>query len=271
MKTKCLLILLTIFLTTTHISNAQFFKKLKKRVEEKVENAIVEKTTDKAAEKASKAMDDMLDVNPFVSPGAMKGNPELIADTYEFSWKYSLKITTKEGDMVFDYYLEPDSSYFGFTTSATGATGMFTVMDTGQEVMAMFIKNDKNNTGVVSSMPSGVDLKEEENGTAKFTFEQLPDKTINGYRCKGIKGISEDYEMVMYLTDEAEVSFSDIYKKGTAKIPVELEDYFSPDDKALMITMDMKSLKNNKQDMTMECVGLEKESKTIKKSDYKFM
>ena len=83
MKTKCLLILLTIFLTTTHISNAQFFKKLKKRVEEKVENAIVEKTTDKAAEKASKAMDDMLDVNPFGSPGAMKGNPELIADTYE--------------------------------------------------------------------------------------------------------------------------------------------------------------------------------------------
>jgi len=70
--------------------------------------------------------------------------------------------------MVFDYYLEPDSSYFGFTTSATGATGMFTVMDTGQEVMAMFIKNDKHNIGMVSSIASDVEPHERKLDRIKY-------------------------------------------------------------------------------------------------------
>ena len=35
--------------------------------------------------------------------------------------------------------------------------------------------------------------------------------------------------------------------------------------------MDMKGLKNKKMDARIECVGLEKMSKTIKKSDYKYV
>jgi hypothetical protein len=77
--------------------------------------------------------------------------------------------------------------------------------------------------------------------------------------------------MVMYFTNEAEVSFDDIFKNSKTKIPVQLKDYFNPDDKVLMISMDMKDLKNEKQNATMECIGLEEVQKSIKKSDYKFM
>lgn len=75
----------------------------------------------------------------------------------------------------------------------------------------------------------------------------------------------------MYFTDEAEVSFDDIYKNQQTKIPVQLQNYFNKDDKVLMIFMDMKHLKNKKRDAQIECIGLEKVTKTISKSSYKSM
>lgn len=38
----------------------------------------------------------------------------------------------------------------------------------------------------------------------------------------------------MYFTDEAEVSFDDIYKNQQTKIPVQLQNYFNKDDKVHM-------------------------------------
>ena len=116
-----------------------------------------------------------------------------------------------------------------------------------------------------------MDLEDIKDESPSFSFETLPDKIINGYKCKGVKATNEDYEMVMYFTNETEVSFDDIYKNKTTKIPVQLKDYFDPNDKVLMIYMDMKNLKNKKQSATMECIGLEQVKKSINKSDYKFM
>ncbi len=268
MKTKYVLIALAAFFAANQTVEAQFLKKLKKRVEQKVENAVIEKTANKAAEKATNSMDKMFDVSPF-GGGKEKADPSLVGDTYDFTWKYSLKMSTKDGEIVFDYYLKPEASYFGFTSAAM--ENMFTVMDNDSQIMAMFMKSEKNNVGMVTKMPDISDLEEAKDESAKFTFEALPEKTINGYRCKGVKATSEDYEMVMYFTNEAEVSFDDIYKNSKTKIPVQLKDYFNPDDKVLMISMDMTDLKKPKQSAKMECVGLEKVSKTIQKSDYKFM
>lgn len=271
MKIKSMISILVFSLVCSQFSQAQFLKKLQKRVEQKVENTIIDKAADKAADKASTSMDDIFDFNPFAGEVGKKGDPSMVANTYDFSWKYSLKMTNKQGELLFDYFLQPDATYFGFTTTATSSTGMFTIMDSQKELMIMFIQNDANNIGTVSAMPSDMDMEEDENAMKDFTFEQLPDKTINGYRCKGIKGKNPEYEMIMYLTNEVEVSFSDIYKKGKTNMPLDLKEYFEPEDKVLMISMDIKSLKKEKYDMKMECVGLEKEYKTIKKSDYKFM
>ena len=138
-------------------AEAQLLKKLKKRVEQKVENVIVEKASDKVAEKTSKTMDKAFEINPFV--GKMdKGDPNLVADTYDFTWKYSLKMTSKQGDIVFDYYLKPEAPYFGFTSAAM--ENMFTVMDNGNKVTTMFMESQGNNMGMVSSMPDDLNLEE---------------------------------------------------------------------------------------------------------------
>ena len=251
-------------------SEAQFLKKLKKRVEQKVENTIVEKTANKAAEKTSRSMDKVFDTNPFGGAGKLeKGDPSLVADAYEFTWKYSLKMIMKQGDIVFDYYLKPGASYFGFTSASM--ENMFTVMDNGNKVTTMFMHNEGNSMGMVSKMPDDLDLEETKDTSEGFTFSPLPDRTIRGYLCKGVNAKNEDYEMDMYFTHEAPISFDDVYDNPQSKIPPKLKDYFGKEEKMLMIYMDMRGLKDKKQNIQMECIAVEEVVKVIRKSDYKFM
>ncbi|MDP5081298.1 MAG: DUF4412 domain-containing protein [Winogradskyella sp.] len=270
MKTKnsqlFLVFIVGLFLIPT--AQAQFLKKLKKRVEQKVETAVIEKAADKAAEKATKSMDKAFDINPF-GGSKEKADASLVADAYDFTWKYALKMTTKDGEIVFDYYLKPGTSYFGFTSATMES--MFTVMDTANKVTVMFMESKDNNIGMVTQLPEDLGLEDANEESASFNFETLPDKTINGYNCKGVRAINKDYEMLMYFTNETEVSFDDMYKNSKTKIPVQLKDYFNTDDKVLMISMDMKDLNNKKLDAKMECIGLEEVQKSISKSDYKFM
>ncbi|GAA4804938.1 DUF4412 domain-containing protein [Litoribaculum gwangyangense] len=268
MKLNYSFAILIVFVLYAQISNAQLLKKLKNRVEQKVENVIVEKASDKVAEKTSKTMDMAFETNPF--GGKMdKGDPALVADTYDFNWKYSLKMTSKQGDVVFDYYLKPGAPYFGFASAAM--ENMFTVMDNGNKVTTMFMESEGNNVGMVSSMPDDLDLEEAKDQSEGFEITSIDNKTINGYYCQGVNARNADFEMDMYFTNETEVSFDDIYKNQQAKIPEQVKDFFGKDEKVLMIYMDMRALKDKNQSMQMECVGLETVAKTIKKSNYKFM
>jgi hypothetical protein len=213
-------------------------------------------------------MDEVLDYNPFEG-SKEKADPSLVSDSYDFSWKYSMKMTSKSGAMVFDYYLIPAVSYFGFTSVTMD--NMFSVMDNDKKVMVMFMESKGNNIGMVSKMPDDIISEQTQKESEKLKFETLPNKTINGFECKGVKGSNAEYEMIMYFTKDTEVSFNELFKSNKSQIPLELQNYFNPNDKVLMIFMDMKNLKDNNKSATMECVGLEKVKKTIKKSDYKFM
>ncbi|RXJ43791.1 DUF4412 domain-containing protein [Gelidibacter gilvus] len=250
-------------------SHAQFLKKLQKRVEQRVENAVIEKAADKAAEKATQSMDKMFDISPFGGGNKEKADSSLVPESYDFTWSYSLKMSTKDGEIIFHYFLKPGATYFGFTSPMM--ENILTVMDNEREIMAMFMNSqDGNKIGMVNQMPN-IDLEEANETSENFNFQTLPDKTINGFDCKGVRAVNDGYEMEMYFITDAEVSFDDIYKNSKTKIPDALKDYFNPDDKVLMISMDIKNLKKPKQSATMECIGLEEVQKIVNKSDYKFM
>lgn len=268
LKSKIFLgIMLSLFFVST--SQGQFLKKLQKRVEQKVENAVIEKSANKVAEKATKSMDKMFDINPFGGGGKGKADPSLVADSYEFTWAYSLKMSTKDGEIIFHYFLEPGASYFAFTSPIM--ENILTVMDNEHQITAMFMNSqDGSKIGMVTKM-ADINAKEINDASEEFTFEPLPDKTINEFDCKGVKAFNDGYEMTMYYITDAEVSFNDIYKNGKTKIPDALKDYFKEDDKVLMIHMDMKNLKNKKENATMECIGLKERVTTVSKADYKFM
>lgn len=103
---------LVAFLIPTQSIEAQFLNKLQKRVEQKVENLIVEKTANKAAEKVFNSMDNILE-NKLFEIGTEKADPNLVSDSYYFSWNYSMKMSSKSGEMVFDYFLKLNISYLG--------------------------------------------------------------------------------------------------------------------------------------------------------------
>ncbi|MGZ0016145.1 DUF4412 domain-containing protein [Yeosuana sp. AK3] len=267
MKTKIIVTSVLMFLGATY-SQAQLLKKLKNSIEQKVENVIIEKTSDKAAEKTSNSLDKVFDINPF-SMGKDKVDTALIPESYEFSWKYSLNMKTKEGDMILDYFLQPGQPYFGFTSPMMES--MFTVMDNERNMTVMYMLSDKNAVMMANSMPDDLDLEESADESQAFGYESLPDKVIMGYNCTGVKATNNRYEISMYFTSDAPVSFSDIYKKQNKNIPAGLKNYFGEDDYVLMLEMQMTDLKKDKMNATMECIGLEEVQKTIYKRDYNTM
>ena len=98
MKAKFLFITAIIGFSFSQTVEAQFLKKLGDRVKQKVENTVVEKTANKAAEKTSNSMDKVFNANPF-GGSKEKADPSLVAGSYDFSWKYSLKITRNKAPL----------------------------------------------------------------------------------------------------------------------------------------------------------------------------
>ena len=273
MKAKSILWAI-VLLFFTYSSQAQFLKRLEDRIQKKVENTIVEKTSDKVAEKTSNSLDKAFDINPF-GKGADKVEPSVIPDYYDFSWKYSMLMKTKEGDITFDYFLQPNEPYFGFNMptmeNKTSMDNLFMVMDNGRKITITFIKSNENSMALASSMPDDLDFEETDNKSGDFSYETLPEKEIMGYTCKGIKATNDTHEITMYFTTEAPVSFNDIYKNKQSNIPEGLKKYFKENERSLMLEMQMTDKKKNKNNATMECIGLEEVQKQIDKRNYNFV
>lgn len=272
MKSKIILLGLYICFGLQQM-HSQFFSKLTKKIEQKVENVVIDKTVNKSAEKTSKSMDKVFDIKPF-EKGDVKADPSNIPDSYKFSWKYSMKMTTKEGEIVFDYFLESEQPYFGFNmpkvnNNSTVSNDIFMVMDNDLKVTIMYMKSDKNSMMMVNEMADDLDLEETADTSTTYKYETLPNKKIMGYMCKGVKATNDEHDITMYFTNEAPVSFNDIYKNKQSNIPEGLKKHFKENEKTLMLEMTMKDKKKRKNDTTMECISLEKVKKKINKSDYK--
>ncbi len=249
-------------------ASAQFFKKLSNRVQNTVENVIIQKTADKAGEKTSNSMDKILNMN-MPGMGQKPVDVSEVPNSYDFEWKYSLKITSKEGDMILDYFLKPNQPYFGFNTPTM--EDVFMVMDTGNNIMVIYMKSEGNSSIMAMGMPVDLNTDEMKDTSADFTYEILPNKTIMGYNCKGVRATNDEYDMTMYFTNEAPVSFNDIYKSDKAQIPEGMKKYFKDGENTLMLELTMIDKKKSKLNATMECIGLEEVQKMIDKSDYKSM
>ena len=62
--------------------------------------------------------------------GKNKVDASTIPSKYDFSWKYTLAMKTSSGkEMNIDYFLEPNSSYYGANMNQRGSE-MFMIMDT---------------------------------------------------------------------------------------------------------------------------------------------
>ena len=130
----------------------------------------------------------------------------------------------------------------------------------------------KDKMATASKIPDYSETVTKEEEKEKFVFKTLPNKTVLGYDCKGVQATNNEYDMVFYYTNEAKVSFGEMYKnQKNQNIPDAIANYFKPGEKSLLMEMTMKDLNKKNKITTMKCISLEKSAYVFNKSDYKFM
>lgn len=200
-----------------------------------------------------------------------QNNSKELNDTYNFDYIYKLEMTSKKDVIEFDYYLKKDAGYFGFDlptiSKSQEGVKMFTVIDNDNEVTAMFMEM----MGKKMLKKSKLKLSDfDSDDNSDYKMEKIGSKTILGYNCDGFVMEDDKSKLTFYMTNEAPVSFNQIWDTGKAKLPkgfnpAWMEKYA---ENGLMMEMQYVDKKKSKHNMTMECVGLEKTDFSIQTSDY---
>ncbi len=289
MKTNKIIVLLFFFLIGSGIqtTQAQFWKKLKKRVKDGVEEAILRKTEEKSVEKTENTIDSVFAIDKMLNR-MKKTNMEDIAlpESYDFQWKYILKMEPKEtrkkemGAMEIVYYLNPNSSTFGSKFKMSAKNGeedvlghMILILDS--EIGAQLMLMDLNNHKVIQITSSAIANQEDEDSLEDemqdYEIVKTDTKTILGYHCQGFRFDTERGTVNIYIAKDTPVSFNissgenskyNHFKGFDTKILREFKN-------GLMMEMQFTSKKNKKHNMKMTCVALEQEPFSINLNEYK--
>ena len=181
-------------------------------------------------------------------------------------------MTSNNDDIQFDYYLKKDAGYFGFVLPMVSnnkeGMNMFTVMDSGNSTTAMFM--EMMGKKVVQKSKLKLTDFETDNNTSDFTIKEIGSKDILDYHCQGFIMENKESQITVYITDEAPVSFNNIWNTGKNKMP----KGFNPSwmkkysENGLMMEMEYVDKKKSKNNMIMTCVALEKTDFSIRASDY---
>lgn len=238
-------------------SQAQLLKKLQQRVIDRAENVVVEKTAQKAADKTGDAMDKILNPN-FGAMGKGSGKKvdmSSLPASYNFHYKYSIKVTSREGEVQFDYFLNKTEPYMG--VKMVSGVDMAFVFDEGNKVIFTSMNGIKS----ASEMASITDVNDDDlDAYNDYKITELPNKTFLGYDCIGRQMENDDYKFIVYIAPNMETSFGKMFKSDQANLPPATQKLAKDYENGLMMYMDMTDKKTKKKKNasgTMECVAFE--------------
>lgn len=256
MKTmKLFIALLLITFVSIEQASAQLLKDIKNRAIERSKDVIVAKTANKAAEKTGQAMDKLLnpDLNGLMNRSGKKVDMSDLPESYRFNYLYSLKMTTKEGEIMFDYYLNPNEPYMGAKINM--GMDMTMVFDEGNNVLLTFV----NGMPFATEMDSGEGFDEDElDSYNDYTITELPNREFLGYDCIGRQMENDEYKFIVYLAPDMEAGFGKVFKSDRANLPPAMQKMSEEYENGLMMYMEMEDKKNKKRkntSATMECVA----------------
>lgn len=249
---------------------AQFLKKLQKKVEQRVEDMVANKVADKAAAETSKSMDNLLNFelkNSGFPTGIEPVDPAEVPEKYEFDYSYKIKMESRGEEMFFNYLLKKDAPYFGFTMP--GSEEMYFVMDPSKNMSVIFMNSSENKFMTATKLPEVSPENMEATTTGEeFSYKKIGNKTILGYDCSGFQAENKEAVYTFYLTNEADITFENIYKNDKTNLPSNFDSAWLEEGKGLMMQMIMEDKTNAKNNMNMICTGIEKNSISLLKADY---
>ena len=202
---------------------------------------------------------------------SQKASQVELPSTYNFDYTYKLKMTHKKGDIVLTYFLKEGAQYFGFDTAEMtkgSDTKMFMVMDGSLNVTAMFMEMMGKKV-VQKTKLKGSDF-DTDSDNSDYTFTKIDSKIIMGYECEGFVSENDEHKITFYITDDVPVSFNQVFGANAKQMP----KGFNPDwmkkyaENGLMMQMIFVDKKKAKNNMTMDCVGLDKTDFSINASAY---
>jgi len=292
-------------------SKAQFLKKLQKAVTESVENAAVDQTANSAANKTAEVIDGSVNKasdaivglfskkkrrkkkrnkkeeqysdeesgydsdNQEMDIALNEVDPSSLPDQYNFSWQYSMQMQSEGKTFNLDYYLQPDADYFGAKPDIKASKSV------GNIIMIMDVVNNTNvifmdMNGKKMAMPSSVSVDTEFDSEAvensnNFTFKEIGTKKILGFTCQGYKMENDDTSSIIYVTKDAPVSFTQLFKATKNKTPKGFNsNWLDQLDNSLVMEMEFTD-KTNNTTTSMKCIALNQKEVTINTGDYQFM
>jgi len=286
-------------------TQAQFWKKLKKRVKDGVEEAVLRKTEEKSTEKTEKVMDTLFaapkkigknrkgkhnkknqkaNKNGLKQGSSLQNNDNISSSAiYNFEWKYVLKMesdemkkqTKGEADFKTIYYLNPNSTAFATkfemeekAASAMGNMIMINDPNTGVNLMLTEMNGHKMKQTMRSVFKQGLDNQDQE--SVNYTIVKTDTKTILGYTCQGFKINTTEGIINMYIAKDAPVSFNQSLSGNSRFKPKGFDTKWTKEFKnGLMMEMQFKSNKKKKYNMKLTCVELVEEPFSINIGEYK--
>ncbi|MDT0687730.1 DUF4412 domain-containing protein [Autumnicola psychrophila] len=268
---KIVILCLSAFLISTS-ADAQFLKKLKNKVQEKVENAAIDNVSDKAANETNKSLNSIwekkLSEGNFTM-GMQHVDPEEVPATYDFDWLYNMQITSGSGEMDMLYHLKEDAPYFGIKMQQQGE--MFMVIDNENDLSVMFITSGENKYLMASRFDIEETPEDSEDFYDDMEIKAIGNKTILGFDCQGYEGENDDYLIRFYVTDEAGIGFKGMFQDRQNTLPENFNPEWLQDGDVLLMEMEMQDKRKEKNNISMTCTRIEKESVILKKSNYNSM
>lgn len=258
---KILVITILLISFGVNQSKAQFLKKLKDRALQKTEQLVIEKAANKVADKAAdatgEAMDKLLnqDFSKLITPGGNKVDISTLPATYNFDYRYALKMKTQEGDIDFDYFLNKTEPYMGVKMDM--GMDMSIVFDQGNKTIFTYV----NGMAIATEMDLSNALEVEDTDIYNdYTFKELPNREFLGYDCIGREMENDEYKFVVYIAPNMEAGFGNMFNSEHANIPPAMQKFSKEYENGMMMYMEMTDKKNkNKKNTsaTMECVAFE--------------
>ena len=266
MENKIKALLLIAALCFSANSNAQFWKKLKKRAEEAAKETVAMKVEEKTARETEKTFDSV-----FNNKGKLfQGKKVAPSENYSFTHIYEMAIVSDKDTMPITYYLTNSGKYMGFSSKIGKGQQMLTVLDASKKTAYLFMEMGGKKT--ITSMPLDFEeaVEEEKDMNAAQVTATGRAKDILGYSCSEYEVISDDFEGAIWVTQDADITFSNAFdtlkqkrkSKGPSQNVLKLID-------GLTLEMDMTDTsKKNPKPVKMICTSLLKSDFTIDTSQY---
>lgn len=249
-------------------SEAQIFKKIKNKVEKSAEESIINKTEEKASQKIDESIDEAFEGEITKNEGKNQQSEQQskqdlkVREQYVFHRKVDMEIQAEGQTMMMATYINEDENYSGVKMSQ--GMEMMSISDPENNLNLNLMQTGGQKIGQKSALNQG---NNEDLGT--FEVEDLPDKSILGYNCKGKKLESEKVIMEIYYTSELGFGFNAM-DTNPDQIPESLKGEFNFEDDYFMMSMKMTIKSENIIAAEMECKNIEKVDVTYKSSEYKF-